>query len=124
MMKSLFEHNGGTYSTAGDYRIPNMSVPENSEHHIGIWGQRRLAYLKRYKRVLYVNLLTSGKLSEHLNEIDTAACERWELIVQQMTQSQGVTERLKSENQMLWVGRMNNIRACADEIVKTQIIYA
>ena len=120
-MKSFFEQNGGTYSTVGDYRLPNLIAPY--AYHIGIWGHRRLAYLKKHRRVLYVNLLTSGKLHEHLREIDIAAHERWETIIRQMAEEQGVNERLKSENQMLWVGRMNNIRACAAEIITKELIY-
>jgi hypothetical protein len=123
MMKSLFEQNGGTYSIRGDYRIPNVTTPENSDYSIGIWGQRRLDYLKNQRRTLYVNLLTSGKLTEHLREIESAAYERWKIIILQMAEAQDVTERLKAENQMEWVGRMNNVRACADEIVLNELIY-
>jgi len=123
VMKSLFEQNSGTYRTIGDYRIPDLTVPNEPEYHIGIWGQRRLDYLKHYKRILYVNLLTSDKLTEHLREIDTAASERHESIIRQVAEVQDVTEQLKAENQMLWVGRMNNIRACADEIVRVVLIY-
>ena len=123
MMKSFFEENGGTFSVVGDYRLPNLTLPEQAERHIGLWGQRRLDYLKRHQRVLYVNLLTSGKLAEHLHEIDVTAYERWETIVRQMAETQGITEQLKDENQILWVGRMNNIRACADEIVCKEMIF-
>ena len=123
MMTSLFEQTGGTYSIVGDYRLPNLTVSDRPESHICIWGQRRLDYLKRHKRVLYVNLLTSGKLVEHLSEINVAASERHEAIIRQMAAAQGVTEQLKAENQMLWVGRMNNIRACADEIIQNELIY-
>jgi len=122
-MKSLFEQNGGTYSTVGDYRIPNLTVPEQPEYHIGIWGQRRLNYIKTHKRVFYTNLLTSGKLVEHLHEIDTTAVERREVIIRQMAETQGVTEKLKSKNQMLWVGKINNICACVDEILQNELIY-
>ncbi len=122
-MKSLFEQNGGTYSIRGDYRIPNATTPENSEYHIGIWGQRRLDYLKNQRRTLYVNLLTFGKLTEHLRESESVANEQWETIIRQMAEAQSVTERLKAENQMEWVGRMNNIRACAAEIVLNGLIY-
>ena len=75
MNKSLFEQNGGTYSDVGDYRLPNLTLPDEPEYHIGIWGQRRLDYLKKHRQVLYVNLLTSGKLAKHLREIDEAARE-------------------------------------------------
>jgi len=122
-MKSLFEQNGGTYSAIGDYLIPDLTVPEESDFCLGIWGSRRLAYLKDRERVLYVNLLTSGYLTGHLREIDTAAQEMWDNIIERMAKSQGVTERLKAECQMEWVGKMNNIRACASEIVLNELIY-
>ena len=122
-MKSLFELNGGTYSAKGDYIIPNLIVPDESEYCLGIWGERRLDYLKLHRRVLYVNLLTSGKLAEHLCTIETLANERREVIIRQMAQTQGVTEELKADNQMLWVGRMNNIHTCADEIIRNELIF-
>ena len=122
-MKSLFEQNGGTYRQVSGYEIPNLTVPVEAEHGIGIWGQRRLAYLKEHRRVLYVNLLTSGKLTEHLREIDDAAQARLETIIRQMAAAQGVTEQLKSKNQMLWVGKVNSICVCADEIIREELIY-
>jgi hypothetical protein len=99
-------------------------VPEESEYVIGVWGYRQLAYLKTHKRTLYVNLLTSGELTEHLREIDATANERQEVIIKQMSAAQGVTERLKAENQMLWVGKVNNIHACTDEIFRSELIYS
>jgi hypothetical protein len=122
-MKALFEQNGGAYRNANDYSVPNLTLQNEQEYKIGIWGQRRLGYLKNHKRILYVNLLTSGKLTEHLQEIDEIAFNRWETIVQQMSKAQVITEQLKAENQMLWVGKMNNICACADEIVLSELIY-
>jgi len=121
-MKPLFEQNGGTYSFVSGYYIPNLTFPNEPECHIGLWGKRRLNYLKTHRRVLYVNLLTSGKLTQHLREIDAAAFERQEQITRQMMETQGVTEQLKAENQLLWVGRINNIRACADEIIRDELI--
>jgi hypothetical protein len=100
MMITLFEKNGGTHSDVGDYHIPNLTVPEQPEYEIGVWGRRRLNYLKKQKRVLYINLFTSGKLYEHLHEIDTAAYERSELIIKQVMAAEGVTEQLKAENPM------------------------
>ena len=124
MMKSLFEQNCGTYSAHGDYSIPNLVLSESSDYQIGIWGQRRLDYLKKHRRVFYINLLTSGKLAEHLQEVDITAQKRWETIAGQMVRVQGVTEQFKAEHQMEWVGRMNNIHACANEIILTEMIYS
>ena len=122
-MKSLFEQNGGTYSMVGDYRIPNLALTDEPEYHIGIWGQRRLDYLKKHKKGFYTILLTSGKLIEHLQEIDETAIERHELIVKQMMESQGVTEQLKVDDMMKWVGMVSNIRNCVDELVRDELIY-
>ena len=133
-MNSIFEQNGGTYRTVGDYQIPNLVLPEEPEYHIGIWGQRRLDYLKKHKRVLYTNLLTScklsdanlltsGKLNSHLHEIDETAFKRHELIVNQMMEAQNVTEHLKADDMIKWVGMVNNIRNCVDEIVRNELIY-
>ena len=122
-MKSIFEELGGTYRWEGDYRIPNLTLPDEPEYHIGIWGQRRFDYLKKHKRALFSTLLMSGKLNEHLHKIDVSAFERWETIIEQMMKAQGVTEQLKAENAMLWVGKVNNIRACADEIIRSELIY-
>jgi hypothetical protein len=125
MMNTFFEENGGTYRNENGYRIPNLTLPDEpeTETHIGIWGRRRLDYLKKHRRALYVDLLTSGKLTEHLREIDATAHERQKTIVRRMAEKQGATERLKAENQMLWVGRMNNIRACAQEIIYSDLIF-
>lgn len=122
-MKSLFEQNGGTYSTVGDYQIPNLTLPDESEYHIGIWGQRRLDYLKKHKRIFYATLLTSGKLNMYLHEIDETAFELYELIVKQMMTAQGITEQLKADDMMKWVGMVNNIRSCADEVIRNELIY-
>ena len=115
-----------TYSDVNGYKIPNLVMPDDGlgeEVYIGIWGQRRLDYLKKHKRILYTNLLTSGKLRAHLYEIDVSARERWELIIKQMMKAQGVTEELKARDAMLWVGKVNNIRSCADEIIRSELIY-
>ena len=101
MMKSLFKQNGGNYSIAGDYSIPNLTVPTDPECHIGIWGRQRLNYLKTHRRVLYGNLLTSGKLTKQLCEVESAAYECRETLIRQMAQAQSVTEELKADNQML-----------------------
>ena len=117
------QQTGISYTLHGDYYIPNLIAPQKPEYPIGIWGQRRLEYLKNHRRILYVNLLTSGELYAHLHEIDIEAYELWDNLIWQMAKSQGVTEQLKAENQMLWVGRMNNIRACVEEIIKKEFIY-
>ncbi len=123
MEKSLFEQNGGTYRQVGDYFLPNITLPEAETEPIGIWGQRHLRYLKQHRKVLYINLLTGGKLNSHLAEIDRQAEDMLFRLVKEMTEKQGVTEQLKATDQMTWVGRMNNIRNAATEIVNNEIIY-
>lgn len=122
-MKSLFEQDDGTYRMEGDYRIPNLTLPDESECPVGIWGQRRQEYLKKHRKGFYIQLLTSGKRAEHLHEIDEAAFDRRELISKQMMEAQGVTEQLKAEDCMKCVRLVNNIRACADEIIRNKLIY-
>lgn len=124
MEKSIFEQLGGTYERQGDYLLPSLTLPAEKEQPIGIWGQRHLQYLKDYRRVTYINLLTSGRLNAYLAEIDKQAQERFERLIEQMKRAQGITEQLKAENALEWVERMNNIRACAMEIVNEEIIYA
>ena len=123
MEKSLFEQMGGTYRRVGDYFIPNLSLPDGKYKPIGIWAQRHRRYLIENHRVRYMNLLTSGKLNSYLADIDEQAEEMFSRLVKQMAAKQGVTEQLKAENQMLWVGRMNNIRNCVTELINAEIIY-
>ena len=123
MKKTIFEEMGGTYIRHGDYLIPCLTLPEEEQRFIGVWGQRHLRYLKEYRRSVYLNLLTSGKLNDYLADIEEQAQERFERIVEQMKQTQGVTEQLKSENTLEWIGRMNNIQSCAREIVDREIIF-
>ena len=123
MEKSLFEQNGGTYRQVGDYFLPNITLPEEENEPIGIWGQRHLRYLKQHRKILYTNLLTSGKLNNHLAEIDKQATDMYFRLVKQLAEQEGITEALKAENQMEWVGRMNNIRNRAEEVVYNEIIY-
>ena len=123
MAKSLFEELGGGYERQGDYLIPCIALPVEEEQLIGIWGQRHLDYLKHYRKVTYTNLLTSGKLNAYLADIDRQAQERSYRLIEGMKQAQGITERLKEENALEWTGRLNNIRACAREIVESEIIY-
>lgn len=122
MEKSLFEQMGGTYTLVGDYYLPNLLPAEQEEKPMGVWGQRRLRYLKQHRRVLYTNLLVSGKLSEHLTEIDKQAEDMFFRLVKQTAEREGVTEQLKADNQMVWVGRMNNIRSRAAEVVNKSFI--
>ena len=123
MAKTIFEELGGKYERQGDYLIPCLTVPVEEEQPIGIWGQRHLNYLKQYRRVTYTNFLTSGRLNTYLADIDRQAQERFERLIEGMKQAQGITEQLKAENALEWVGRLNNIRECAREIVNKEIIY-
>ena len=123
MKKTIFEEIGGTYIRHGDYLIPCLTLPEEEQRFVGVWGQRHLRYLKEYRRSVYLNLLTSGKLNDYLADIEEEAQERFERIVEQMKQAHGITEQLKAENQMEWVARMNNIQSCAREIVDKEMIY-
>ncbi len=123
MAKSLFEEMGGRYKRQGDYLIPCLIFPAENEQPIGVWGERHLRYLKEYRRGIYINLLTSGRLNTYLAEIDKLAQERFEKLVNSMKQEQGITEQSKAENALEWTGRMNNIRACAKEIIEKEDIY-
>lgn len=109
--------------TAGDYYIPCLKLPEEEQQPIGVWGQRHLRYIKQNRRALYLNLLTSGKLNGYLADIDKQAEDMLSRLVKQMAEREGVTEKLKADNQMEWVGRMNNIRSRATEIVNKDLIY-
>ena len=118
------DKNGLWYELQGDYYIPCLILPAEKEQPIGLWGQRHLRYLKEYHRNTYTTLLTSGRLNTYLADIDKQAQERMERLTEQMKRAQGITERLKAENALEWVQRMNNIRACAKEIVEKEITYA
>lgn len=124
MGKSIFEEIGGRCEKQGDYLIPCLTLPTEKETVIGIWGQRHLRYLKEYHRNTYTTLLTSGRLNTYLADIDKQAQERMERLTEQMKRVQGITEQLKAENALEWTQRMNNIRACAKEIVEKEIIFA
>ena len=123
MKKTVFEEMGGTYVRHGEYLIPCLTLPEEEQRFIGVWGQRHVRYLKGHKKTVYIMLLTSGKLNSYLADIEEQAQERFERIVEQMKQAQGITEQLKAENQMEWVERMNNIQSCAREIVDAELIF-
>lgn len=126
MDKYIFdESNGLWYELQGDYYTPCLTLPAEKEHKpIGLWGHRYKRYLQEHKRAVYITLLTSGKLNEYLADVDKQAEERFERLVEQMKQSQDITEQLKSENALEWVQKMNNIRACAIEVINNEIIYA
>ena len=124
MAKTIFEKLGGKYERQGDYLIPCIALPAEEEQPIGTWGQRHLDYLKQYRKVTYTNLLTNGKLNTYLADIDRQAQERFERLIEGMKQAQGITERLKEENALEWVQHLNNIRACARQIVNEEIVFA
>ncbi|MGR4070716.1 TnpV protein [Streptococcus orisratti] len=118
------ESNGLWYELQGDYYNPCLTLPTEKEYKpIGLWGQRHKRYLQEHNKIFYTTLLTSGKLNEYLVDVDKQTEERFERLVEQMKQSQGITEQLKSENALEWVQRMNNIQACAREIVNKEIIF-
>lgn len=123
MAKTIFEEMGGTYVRQGDYYLPCLSLPEEEQKPVGVWGQRHVRYLKQYHKVFYMNLLTSGKLNNYLADIDNQAEEMFSRLVKQLAEKENITEKLKAENQMLWVQKMNNIRSRAMEVVNADLIY-
>lgn len=123
MAKTIFEEMCGTYTQVGDYLLPDLKLPEEEQQPIGVWGQRHRSYLKEHRRTTYATLLTSGKLNSYLADIDRQAEELFSRLVKQMAEAEGVTEQLKADNQIEWVGRMNNIRNKAMEIVNSELIY-
>ena len=112
-----------TYSKYGDYYLPDLAISEKEPATYGRFGRMRLQYLKEHRRAIYINLKTSGQLIHHLNEVDREANEMLQLLIEQMAQAQGITEQIKSEDQMAWVGAMNNIRNAVEEIVAGKTIY-
>ena len=125
-MKQHFtdERTGIGYTLQGDYYLPDLKLSAEKETEIGLWGQRHLRYLKQNRKVFYTNSLTAGKLNEHLAEIDKQAEDMFFRLVKQMAEREGVTEKLKADNQMEWVDRMNNTRSRATEIVNAELIFA
>ena len=124
MDKYIFDSNNGLwYELQGEHYIPCLTLPAEKERPIGIWGQRHRRYLKEHKKATYTTLLTSGKLNTYLADIGEQAEEMLSRLVKQMSEKQGITEQMKAENQILWVGRMNNIRSAAMEIVNAELIY-
>ena len=124
MVQSIFEEMGGRYERQGEYILPCLTIPPEKEQPIDLFGRRHLDYLREYRKITYTNLLTSGRLNAYLADIDRQALERFERLIEGMKQAQGITEQLKAENALKWTGRMNNIRACAREIVEKEIIFA
>jgi len=122
-MKTNFENIGGSYSQQVDYLLPNLTLPDENQRQIGVWGTRHRRYLKSGHRVLYYNLLTSGKLNNYLADVDKRAKNLFEQTLKSLVEQEQVTENLKAENMMLWVQKMNNIRNRAREIVNEQVIY-
>ena len=122
-MKSIFEEMGGTYRREGDYLIPNLELPETEHYQIGKYGHLRQAYLREHRPVLYNTMLLNGTLNRHLAETDQVCSERMDRMVAQMAEREGVTEALKVSAQLEWVGRINNIRNRAEEIVLAEVVY-
>lgn len=122
-MKTIFENISGGYTQQGDYLLPNLTLPDENERQSGVWGMRHKRYLKSNHRVLYYNLLTSGKLYDYLADVERQAENLFELTVKSFAEQEQVTEKLKATDMMLWVRKMNNIRNRATEIVNEQVIY-
>ena len=118
------EKNGLWYELQGDYYLPCLKLPKEESRHIGVWGQRHLRYLKQHRKVLYSELLISGKLNDYLADLNEQAEEMFSRLVKQLAEKEGLTEALKAENQMLWMQKMNNIHNAAMEVVSNDLIYA
>ena len=123
MAKTIFEQMGGTYTIQGDYYLPNLTLPPEEKRPIGVWGQCRLRYLKQHHKILYCNLLTSGKLHSHLADVEEEAQTLFLRLVKEYAEREGVTEQLKAKNPMEWVRRMNNIRERVNEVVNAEMIF-
>ena len=123
MNKTIFEQMGGTYTVQGDYCLPDLTIQPEEERPIGVWAQRRLRYLKQHHKILYYNLLTSGKLHSHLADVEKEAQELFFQLVKEYAEREGVAEQLKAKNPMEWVRRMNNIRERVNEVVNAEMIF-
>ena len=123
MGKTLYEQFGGTYTIQGDYLLPNLKLPPEEEHPIGVWAHRHRKYLKQHHKILYYNLLTSGKLHSHLADVEEEAQSLFLRLVKEYAEKEGVTEQLKAKNPMEWVRRMNNIRNRVVEVVNVDLIF-
>ena len=118
------EQDGLWYELQGDYYIPCLVLDEEDTKPIGMWGRKRLDYLKKHRQALYTTLLVSNKLNGHLDEVDHQASEMFYLLMKQLAEKEGITEQLKAQDQMAWVGAMNNIRNRAEELILTELIYS
>ncbi len=124
MEKHIYnEQTGISYTLQGDYYLPDLALSEQEDKPIGLWGQRHLKYIKQHRKILYINLLTSGKLNGHLADLDKQAEDMFFRLVKQIAECEGVTEQLKANNQKEWITRMNNIRSRVTEIVNHDMIY-
>ena len=121
-MKSLYEELGGTYRQVGDYLIPDIELPERN-YEIGKYGRMRRRYLKEHRKIQYTTMILDGTLYDHLEQIDRICNDRIETMVIAMKKQQGITEELKARDQLAWVGAMNNIRSCAEDVILQELIY-
>ena len=119
-MKSTYETMGGQYQQNGDYLLPNLEVPESTE--VGVWGERRRKYLRKNQKALYTAMMLSDTLNAHLEEVDRTATEMYDRLISQLAEQEGITEQLKTTNQMEWVQQMNNVRNRAAEVVWKELI--
>ena len=125
MEKYIYDENNGLwYELQGDYYIPCLKLPDEEQVEIGIWGQRHLEYIKHHRKSFYTSLVLDCKLNRYLSEINKQAEEMFDTLIRQFKQAEGITEQLKADNQMEWVGRMNNIHQNVTEIVNTELIYS
>ena len=124
MAKTIFEQTGGSYTMQGDYCLPNLTLPPEEERPIGVWAHRRRQYLKQHHKILYYNLLTSGKLQSHLANVEEEAQLLFLRLVKEYAEREGVTEQLKAKNPIEWVCRMNNIRERVNEVVNAEMIFS
>ena len=124
MEKSLFERDGGTYTRQGDYLLQDLKLPDQPKYEIGVWGNRRRQYLKEHHRIKYYNMLTEGTLYPHLADVERRAQDMFMQLVDELAEKEGVTEKLKAEDMMAWVRKMNNIRNRAQEIIFREVIYS
>ena len=124
MAKTIFEQAGGTYTMQGDYCLSNLTLPPEEERPIGVWAHRRRQHLKQHHKILYYNLLTSGKLRSHLADMEEEAQSLFLRLVKEYAEQEGLTEQIKAESQKEWVQKMNNIRSRAAETVYADLIFA